>query len=202
MVVAVVQCVCVCVCLCRVDCSGPANEDSALPDGRESECPLRGDSATPVLESKVDEDSLSCRSDSDATVRGDSSTPKAWEMGEQQVGGEEGCGSEGGGCGTDKRLVTEAASVTEERCASEKGDDMVVGRVTEDGCVTMEGGVAEEGCVTEDGSVPEEGGGTGGQLRTEEEGSGSVSLEENSQSKGSGLSSVWTAVRGGFSVCV
>ena len=178
------QCVCVCVCvciarLCRVDCLGPANEDGASLDGRESECPLRGDSATPVLESKLDEDSISCRSDSDATVRGDSSTPKAWEEREgQHVGGEEGCGSEGGGCGTENGLVTEGASVTEEQCASEKSDDTVIE------CVTEDGHVAKEGRVTEDGRVPE-GGSTGEQLRTEGEISDSVPLEETSQSKGS-----------------
>ena len=170
-------CLCVSSTPCRVDCLGPAEDDSALLDGRESECPLRGDSATPVLEPKLDEDSFSFRSDSDATVRGDSSTPKAWEeRGEHAIVGEE-----------EGECDTEVESITEEECASKEGHGTAVGHVTAEECDTEEGRIIEEGHVThitEEGHVPEEGRGSGEWLGAEREGD-SMALEEYGRREGS-----------------
>ena len=167
-------CRCVSSTPCRVDCLGPAEDDGVLLDGRESECPLRGDSATPVLEPKLDEDSFSFRSDSDATVRGDSSTPKAWEeRGEHAIVGEGGCGAEEEG-----ECDTEVESITEEECASKERHGTAVGHVTAGECDT------EEGRIIEEGHVPEEGRGLGEGLGAEREGDG-VTLEENGRREGS-----------------
>ena len=179
----------------RVNHSWHTEEDGVELDGTESECALRGDSATPVLESKLEDDSISFRSDSDATVRGDSATPKAWEEREGHViVGEEGWGIEEEQ-GTEERNDRKGGHGTVEGSgAGDAGLSIEEGNGTEEVCVTegvcatdKQSNTEEEQQSTEAGSSTAEGerhDTEGEECDAEEDGSSGVLREEDSRSEG------------------